>query len=108
VTDLKWLHDEGGIDWRAIKEETLSRIRARRFTIEVPTPNVIVEPRLGECEGCEEYIEQSRANDLALKSAEVELAVAKARMAAAEADRYEARVAANELDDPTPNEPGGI
>ena len=61
----------------------------------LPTSAVVCESRLGECEGCEPFIEQSREIELRLRSAEAD-------QADEETKRLEARLAANPplLDDP--------
>ncbi len=61
------------------------------------TPGLSVESWLGDCSGCEDHIEKTRA-------AELRLAVAAARQAELHADRLAARLAADppDLSDPSP------
>lgn len=59
--------------------------------IAMPTPGPIAEVTLGECEGCEDYVIGSRANDLRQRGA-------LAAQEEAEAKRREDRLAAGELD----------
>jgi hypothetical protein len=54
----------------------------------LPTTALAAEARLGACGGCEPFIEQSRAIDLSLRSAEAD-------QAEEEAKRYAARLAAS-------------
>jgi hypothetical protein len=66
-------------------------------TVSLPTPGIAVEPRLGSCNACEDFIEESRAVDLRQRKAaalQVEL----------EAKRQELRLGLDEpnLDDPSP------
>jgi hypothetical protein len=68
---------------------------------------VTAEARLGACDGCEEFVENHRELDLRQKAAEVALAEEVAKQGAKETERYDKRLAANELDDPTPGEGGG-
>lgn len=64
-------------------------------TILLPTPGLSIESRLGQCSGCEEYIERSRSIELRLRSAQAD-------QAEYEAARYQARVEAKQLEDPSP------
>lgn len=72
--------------------------------IVMPSQGITVEPQLGQCEGCDEFVETHRALDIENRQAEVEAAVQVARQQKAEADRLVARVSAGELSDPTPFE----
>jgi hypothetical protein len=60
----------------------------RTETVTLPTPAVTAEARLGQCSGCEPYIEHSRATDLRLRAAQAD-------QAEAEAARYQARLDAD-------------
>jgi hypothetical protein len=85
----------------------------------LPTHGMTLESRLGECDSCESFIQQHRILDIDMRSAEVDLAKAKAELEAAEVARYQARLAASPplLEDPAPQgielqviqtkEPGG-
>lgn len=79
------------------KAETLMDGQGKTDCIEVPTRGVTVEPELGQCHACDDFIEQHRGLDIELKQQEV-------RQAVAETARLEARVANGNLDDPTPFE----
>lgn len=60
-------------------------------TVVLPTPGVSVSTRLGECSGCEEYIEQARMHELTRLDA-------LARQQKAEAERREALIAAKRFE----------
>lgn len=61
--------------------------------ITMPTPGLVVEPRLGQCTACDDFVMAHRQLDLELKREDV----AKAR---AENQRRQLRIAAGDLDDP--------
>jgi hypothetical protein len=67
-----------------------------------------VEPSLGTCDACEPFIEEHRVLDLEFRRAEVDLQKARALQEAAEADRFQKRIAKDELDDPTPFEGASV
>jgi hypothetical protein len=81
------------------------------FLISMPTPGLLLEAIVGDCNACEDFIERSRLLDLRQQEA-------KARQEEAEADRRAQRLAAvpPDLSDPSPHpaseirvvlEPGG-
>lgn len=98
VTDARWL----GLSNVAIAdalEELASRglvddVRQRSI-IDLPTRGVTVEPELGQCDACDEFVHRHRAHDLDLKSEEV----ARARL---ETQRITARLNSGLLGDPSP------
>ena len=63
------------------------------FAITLPTPGVMTETRLGQCNGCEEFIGRHRELDLQQKTAEVALAQYRAELEKSEAQRYQMRLA---------------
>ena len=67
-------------------------------TVLLPTPGMSIESRLGGCTGCEEFIEKSRAFELARMDA-------LARQEALEAERRAKRIAAGNLDEFRPGVP---
>ena len=67
-------------------------------TVLLPSPGMTIDARLGHCSAGEEFIEDSRELDLALRRAQI-------RQAKAEADRLQKRVENDELDDPNPQLP---
>ena len=72
--------------------------------VDMPTPGMTVEPALGRCDGCDEFVGRHRELDLENRAAEVALAVANAEQAQVEARRLFERVEAGDLSDPTPFE----
>jgi hypothetical protein len=66
--------------------------------IHLPSPGITIESRLGECDGCEDFIMQSRELDIAKRRLENE----KIQL---EVDRLRLRNTAAQLDDPTPQLP---
>ena len=69
----------------------------RRRRPSLPTPGITLEPRLGSCGACEDFIDESRSIELKQRRAV-------ARQAEAEATRLERRLelATPNLDDPSP------
>jgi hypothetical protein len=76
------------------------------YTVTLPTPGVTLEPRLGQCDGCEEFITESRMLDLRRTAAEAKSARERAQQEELETQRYEKRLDKDPplLDDPDPNE----
>jgi hypothetical protein len=96
VLDMSWLALSGFDYYAAMKNLTTARNASAPIppaTITMPTPGVTIEPRLGDCEACDSFIEAHRTKDLALKDEEV-------NQAQIETDRRRKRVAASLLDDP--------
>jgi hypothetical protein len=110
VSDLDWVESEGGLDWEKTVETLADKARrqSRREEITLATPGMTVEPSLGKCDACEPFIEEHRALDLEFRRAEVDLQKSRARQEAAEADRFQKRIAKDELDDPTPFEGASV
>jgi len=79
------------------------------YTVTLPTPGVTLETRLGQCDGCEEFIAQSRTLELQRTAAEVKSARERALQEELETTRYEKRLEKEPplLDDPDPNENRG-
>ena len=65
--------------------------------VTMPTGGMIVEPVLGECSGCEDFIREHRKLDIKMKEAEV-------LQAQLEAERLQKRLNSELLGDPTPYE----
>lgn len=102
VLDLEWLQ-QSGLDFEQAAMEA-ERIRQslpepESQCITMPTRGMTVEPVLGECCACDDFIKQHRDKDLLLKDAEV-------LSAQLENQRLEKRLAAGLLGDPTPFESG--
>ncbi|MDQ0078565.1 hypothetical protein [Arthrobacter oryzae] len=75
--------------------KTAIDVTAGEDTMQLPSPGLTIEARLGRCSACEDFIEESRRLDIELRTAQV-------RQATAEAKRLEARLAAQppRLEDP--------
>ena len=72
----------------------------------LPTSAITVEARLGACDGCEEFIDSTRAVDIRTRKAEAARAEALADVDRAEADRRRGRLDKKppDLSDPRPPE----
>jgi hypothetical protein len=84
---------------------------AEPLTVALPTPGVVLETRLGQCDGCEDFIVQHRALELQQQTAELVAAQQRAEQEKLETQRYQARLTQHPpiLDDPTPNDHlGGV
>jgi len=83
VTDLDWVKDEGGLDWQAMVDKAVrdSAGAAESELITLPTQGMVVEPALGQCCACEDFVQEHRKLDLDYRAAEVRLAQAKADQA---------------------------
>lgn len=110
VTDLDWVKDEGGLDWQAMVDKAVrdSAGAAESELITLPTQGMVVEPALGQCCACEDFVQEHRKLDLDYRAAEVRLAQAKADQAEQEVARFKKRVDAGELGDPTPFEGASV
>jgi hypothetical protein len=64
----------------------------------LPSPGMTIEARLGNCDTCEDFIDETRQLDLALRREQV-------RQAKLEADRMDARLKAEILDEPSTRVP---
>jgi hypothetical protein len=75
-------------------------------TVTLPGPGVALEPRLGTCDACEDFIRDHRALDLRHRAAEVAAARQRARQERIETRRYRLRLDQQPplLDDPDPNQ----
>lgn len=78
---------------------------ATRTTL--PTRGVLVESRLGACNGCEEFIVEHRDLDLRQKGAEVGLVRERLAQERLETSRFKTRLEQNMLGDPEPSEGDG-
>jgi hypothetical protein len=98
----------GDFDWqkevKRLKLDELLAAPPAESAIELPTPGMTVEPALGACCGCDDFVMKHRELDLQNRAAEVALAEAKAAQEQFEAKRLEERIKAGELSDPTPFE----
>lgn len=66
-----------------------------------PTQGTVLEAVVGQCDACEDFIQQSRLIDLRLQEA-------KARQAESEATRYEKRIESEDYSDPEVQEMGKL
>lgn len=76
----------------------LADTAAKPDQVVLPTPGVNVTSRLGACTAAEEFIEESRLNDIELGRARVRQATAEAESAEAEASRRAALLKKEQLD----------
>lgn len=108
VTDLEWLRSQGAFDWQQELADALAGLPAAAAPdlITLPTQGMVVEPALGRCDGCEDFVAEHRRLDLDNKRAEVAGAQGRAAQAAEEARRLKLRNDAGTLTDPTPYEGG--
>jgi hypothetical protein len=75
--------------------------------VTLPTPGIALEARLGQCDACEEFIDESRELELKRRAAEVLIAEEHAAQEQSETKRYEKRLGQTPsplLDDPDPNQ----
>jgi hypothetical protein len=65
-----------------------------------------MESRLGQCDGCEEFVMKHRELDLEQKNAEVRVAQERAKQEELETERYQKRLQKKppQLDDPDPHQ----
>lgn len=70
------------------------------FDVTLPTSGVNLETSLSSCTACEEYVEEVRALDLSTRRAELGIKRAKEQQERREAERYHARLEADDLHDP--------
>jgi hypothetical protein len=82
---------------RELREDRLLNEARQRTDIAMPSRGMVVEPELGHCDGCDEFVHFHRAQDMELKLAEV----AQARL---ETQRLQERLNRGLLGDPTPFE----
>ena len=100
VTNLKWLQMSGINVERTMKELAASGLfeNVRQTAeIEMPTRGLTVEPELGACDACDEFVHFHREQDKLLKIEEVEQAKLETR-------RLQERINRGLLGDPTPFE----
>lgn len=91
------------VDLADIVKKVTEDIEAQKpepVLVSMPTDGLLLEAAIGECDACEEYIQQSRVLDLRMQKA-------KAKQEEAEAERREARVSQGDLSDPDPS-PGKL
>ncbi len=102
VYDLEWLK-RSGLDFNALVQDeaiqTLFDAPRKSSDVRLPTRGVVSEPVLGECNGCDEFVREHRRIDLAIKSEQ-------AHQARLESERFAARLAAGDLQDPVVSESG--
>jgi hypothetical protein len=98
----------GDFDWKKQLErldvDRLLKAPPTESEIEMPPPGMTVEPALGACCGCDDFVMKHRELDLQNRAAEVALAEAKAEQEKLEAKRIDERIKAGDLSDPTPFE----
>lgn len=85
----------------------LAKRQATRITLS--TGGTQLEAAVGQCSACEDFIDQHRKHDLAIRAEEAQQAVEKTRQVKAEADRLDARLKQTPplLDDPE-SEPSAL
>ena len=100
VTNLKWLKLSGINVERTMRElddsDLFENVR-QTAEIEMPTRGLTVEPELGRCDACDEFIHFHREQDKLLKAEEV-------KQAKLETQRLQERINRSLLGDPTPFE----
>lgn len=106
VIDLEWVKNEGKVDWEKEIDAVVGNLQGETppELITLPTQGMVVEPAIGGCSACEDFIDEHRKLDLENRRAEVDANKAKARQQELEAERFEKRLAAGKLEDPTPYE----
>ena len=79
------------------------------FPVTLQTPGVMTEPRLGQCDACEEFIMKHRELDVQRMTHEIVAAQQRAEMEKFEAQRYQMRLAQKPpmLEDPDLNRETG-
>lgn len=100
VTNLKWLKLSGiNVErmMRELADSGLFENVRQTAEIEMPTRGMTVEPELGRCDACDEFIHFHREQDKLLKAEEV----AQAKL---ETQRLQERINRGLLGDPTPFE----
>jgi hypothetical protein len=77
-----------------------------RSSLSQPTTGVMIDTRLSPCDACEDYVEQLRAAEIALRQAEARKAAAMADQEEQETERFKARLAQTPplLTDPEPGQ----
>ncbi len=129
VADYSLLDDDAEEEWKKVRsdllgnppallsdkatkgeiEEARSKLVVSTEHLTLPTPGVIAEPAIGRCNGADAFIQTHRTLDLHAKALELEEAQSHGEQVAVEAERMRARIAANDLSDPTPGEsPGAL
>ncbi len=101
-------------EWRELKRfaddilDDLSATEVGERRIDLPTPGIALETRLGSCDACEPFIARSREIDLAQRREQVRAAEAATDLQQLEARRYAARLDGTEprLDDPRTSDEG--
>ena len=87
-----------------LENKELTSTRTQQ-AVSLPTSGVHVEARLGECCACEDYIDDLRMLDLHAKEADIDLKHAMIAQQEIENKRRQARLTANDLDDPVAHPP---
>jgi hypothetical protein len=80
------------IDFDEMKK-TISIPPGEPQLVTLPTQGTVLEAIIGQCDGCEDFIQQSRLIDLRVQEA-------KAKEEESEANRYEKRVESGDYSDP--------
>ncbi len=90
---------KGMAEWQKnCKDEAVTK----RIEVMLPSPAVVVEPLLGQCNGADDFVMAHRELDLERAEAELRQAHAQADHDEAEAARLTSLITAGLLDDPTP------
>lgn len=100
VRDATWLGNTG-IDVAGtineLRDQGLLDATRQQTEIELPSRGLVVEPELGRCDGCDEFVRFHRTQDMELKLTEV-------AQAELETQRLQERLNRGLLGDPTPFE----
>lgn len=104
VTDRAWVERQGGPSWEKVQDRITSAKTPDDLLASLPTQGMTVEPAMGQCDACDAFIRTHRELDIENRRAEVGLNQARALQEALEAQRFQARIDAEELSDPTPFE----
>jgi hypothetical protein len=70
------------------------------FTMTLPTPGVTIEPWLGVCNACEDYVQSLRSLELESRTADRDLKRERLAHEQLETTRYEKRLESDDLSDP--------
>jgi hypothetical protein len=100
VANLRWLRLSGfkiDVAMEELRASEMLNVPRQRSGVEAPTRGLTVEPEIGECNACDEYIRFHRARDMELKTEEVEQTRIETR-------RLQERINMGLLGDPTPYE----
>lgn len=95
-----------GFDWakqaRVLRLEAFYARDRAPFVTDLPTEGVVAEAALGQCSGCDDFVMRHRDLDLRDKVEEVKAKELANTARELENQRRQARLAASQLDDPSP------